>query len=118
MDPAILDTNYITDVIAHVDAFVASPIAAPAAADLRAASTEMRKLPAMIIGIVPGMVATKTELEYINSQKSDLLTPVNAMVAELEVTRTVSVPNNETQESMQTEVMGRTSYKFSHFPKS
>ncbi len=93
MDPSLIDTKPIADAIGEVDNFASSSLAAPAASDLRTANTELRKLPDMINALSDGMTATKTKLDDINSRKSGLLAPVNAMVATLTITREVSSLN-------------------------
>ncbi len=88
-----LDTTSITAVSTQVDTLIDNPAAAAAAADLRAANIELKKLPGLISELGPGIMATKTELEGIQSQKSDMLTPVTTMVDGLEETRQVSSQN-------------------------
>ncbi len=97
MDPALLDTKPISGASGEVDTFASSSLAAPAVNDLRAANAELKKLPDMIADLCGGMTATKTKLEDINSQKSGLLTPVNAMVVTLTKTREVSSLNTVKQ---------------------
>ncbi len=90
MDPTILDTTPITDTSTQIDTLIVNPAVAAASADLRVANNELKKLPYLIAGLGPGMLATKAELEDIQSQKSGLLCTVNTMVDVLEETRKVS----------------------------